>query len=62
MINARPAPSRKAGAMGVFCRKLPSEYMRPPMRTVGKMMGMAAEASACWGISRASSHSRPPRD
>src|SRR5256886_5458942 len=26
--------------------------MRPATRTVGKMMGMAAEASACCGVSR----------
>src|SRR5450432_1828179 len=62
MIKARPAPNLKAGAIGVFCRKLPSEYMRPPTRTVGKMIGIAAEANACCGNNRASAHSSEPRE
>src|SRR5207248_2329605 len=57
MTRTRPQPSRMAGAMGVFCLTPPSVKMRPATRTVGKTMGMAAEARACCGRSRAGTHS-----
>ncbi len=43
--------------MGVFCLTLPSTKRRPATRTVWKMMGMAALASACYGLKRAGTKS-----
>src|SRR5438552_3659060 len=52
MTSPRPAPSRSAGAMGVLCRRLPSEDTRPATRAAGTLSGTAAAAGAC-GAARA---------
>ena len=57
ITSTRSQPIRIAGEMGVFCLTLPSTNRRPPTRTVGKMMGIAALASACCGLRRVETYS-----